>query len=359
MRFYLSESLKQLKHRKFKAFIIILSISIGISAFIGITSIGEGIRVSLIVQIAQSEDLSLIRVKAGYHDGITEFITDYKCEYIKEMSHVLHTCLYISDAYVLQTLDIYFRVIGVDLQDFRHVFNPTLQEGSWFAPNSSEVVLGHSIAQKFKIEKNLTINDNISAKIRIYESGGGYHDKDVNLTIKGIMMQTEQQLDDQNFDNLVFLDLSIAKENAEKTIYDGLLVKVIEPIFSLQVKDMITTDLGLSATCPQDEIVTVNNFMSLITMGLGFFSSITLLLGVLMIITITTITIYERTKEIGIMKALGASDLNIMQLILHECAILGVISGILGMIGGIFFAMVIDIVSKPLIGIFFVNGFYD
>ena len=116
-----------------------------------------------------------------------------------------------------------------------------------------------------------------------------------------------------------------------------------------RTKKIIKIQVGLSATCAQDEIAAINNFMFIVTLGLGFFSSITLILGMLMIITLTTISIYERTKEIGIMKALGASDLNIMQSVLYECGLLGLISGILGMIGSILFAMVLDVFSKPII----------
>jgi len=60
-------------------------------------------------------------------------------------------------------------------------------------------------------------------------------------------------------------------------------------------------------------------------------------------------SVYERRHEIGIAMAVGASQREVLTLILLECAVIGLIGGILGDALGIAFAWLIDAVGKPFI----------
>ena len=61
------------------------------------------------------------------------------------------------------------------------------------------------------------------------------------------------------------------------------------------------------------------------------------------------ISVYERAKEIGVSKALGASELDITKMFLHECLIIGVLGGILGDALGVIFSIAINIIGRPLL----------
>lgn len=346
---FFREAIKQLKYRKFKSFIIIFSITIGISAFIGITSIGEGIRVKIINEIEESEDLTLIKVTNGDDDGTTIYITYDDVNYIKKIDNVDSAFVFVQDDYVHEDLDVHFYAVGIDSEDMSDVFDVELDEGEWFKTNTNETVIGSDLAEKFETQKGIGLNDNFTAKIRIYEGGGGYHDNVITFIIKGILDSVDYELNEKNINNLLFFDLPIAKELNEESVYDGVIVKSEDPKYSIEIVEEIEDELDLDASCAQEEIETANNFANLITLVLGFFSSLTLILGAVLIISITTISVYQRTTEIGTMKALGASNRNIIKLIIFECAILGLISGVCGVIGGIFFAILIDIIGTPII----------
>jgi len=71
----------------------------------------------------------------------------------------------------------------------------------------------------------------------------------------------------------------------------------------------------------------ISRYISLFLMGIG---SISLVVASVSILNVMLMSVTERTKEIGIMKALGASQNDIMKIFLSESAILGIISSFIG-----------------------------
>ncbi|KQK27482.1 ABC transporter permease [Chryseobacterium aquaticum] len=83
--------------------------------------------------------------------------------------------------------------------------------------------------------------------------------------------------------------------------------------------------------------------MQLLTIIVG---TLTILAGVIAISNILLITVTERTKEIGIRRALGAKPSEVRNQILLESVVITLASGLLGFIFGIFLLMIIDIMTK-------------
>ena len=83
--------------------------------------------------------------------------------------------------------------------------------------------------------------------------------------------------------------------------------------------------------------------MQLLTIIVG---SLTILAGVIAISNILLITVKERTKEIGIRRALGAKPSEVRNQILLESVVITITSGLLGFIFGILLLMIIDIATK-------------
>lgn len=83
--------------------------------------------------------------------------------------------------------------------------------------------------------------------------------------------------------------------------------------------------------------------MQLLTITVG---TLTILAGVIAISNILLITVKERTKEIGIRRALGAKPAEVRNQILLESVVITLSSGILGFICGIFLLMILDLVTR-------------
>jgi len=337
---------RQLRRKKLRVFLIVLGIAIGVAAVIGVTSLGEGIRVQAVEQIKASHDLTTIEVSAGVEEGSVTLITESKIKAIEQEEHVLFVAPYVKDSYVTQN-NTYLAVKGIT-PEYRGIHSTLqLEQGNWFDENTSDapiqIVLGYDVAKRLSVTEDLGVGDEFVAKIRLYEAEGRPRDKSTVFEIVGVLESTGDE-----HDNQVFVDITKATEMDEKEVYDGLFVKVDDPAFAAFVRDKIA-GFGLTAQSAQDIIDEVNRLMVAVTLVLGFFSGISLVVGALMVVNTMIISVYERTKEIGLSKALGASDFDIMKMFLAECLIIGVLGGIFGDLLGIGFSMLIDIVGKPFL----------
>lgn len=334
-----SMAFKQLRMKKVRTLLILLGISVGVAAVIGVTSLGEGIRVNAVAEIQKSHDLTLIEVSPGVSNAGIILITDSKVHAIEPYGTIVSP--YVMDDYV--TLNkTYFEILGIttDYQDAKEL---ELETGSWFEEETYRIVLGSDIAEKFEKIEEIEIGDTIEARIRLYGIEGKPIDKDVEFTVAGILEPTGTQADDQSF-----IDINIATGIDEKDVYNGIIVKVDSANQAPGARAAIEKQ-GLTCYSAQDEIDSINKIMNAITLVLAFFSSISLIVGALMIINTMIVSVYERTREIGIAKAVGASQTDIIKIFLSECIIIGILGGLLGDLFGIIFSVLIDKIGKPLL----------
>lgn len=334
-----SMAFKQLRMKKVRTLLILLGISVGVAAVIGVTSLGEGIRVNAVAEIQKSHDLTLIEVSPGVSNAGIILITDSKVHAIEPYGTIVSP--YVMDDYV--TLNkTYFEVLGIttDYQDAKEL---ELETGSWFEEETYGIVLGSDIAEKFEKIEEIEIGDTIEARIRLYGIEGKPIDKDVEFIVVGILEPTGTQADDQSF-----IDINIATGIDEKDVYNGIIVKVDSANQAPDARAAIEKQ-GLACYSAQDEIDSINKIMKAITLVLAFFSSISLIVGALMIINTMIVSVYERTREIGIAKAVGASQTDIIKIFLSECIIIGILGGLLGDLFGIIFSVLIDKIGKPLL----------
>lgn len=93
---------------------------------------------------------------------------------------------------------------------------------------------------------------------------------------------------------------------------------------------------------------TLSKILGILTMAVGALGSISLLVGGIGIATIMTITVTERSSEIGLMVALGATRKSILALFLGEAVALSALGGIAGLVLGISLAQLIHFALPAL-----------
>lgn len=325
--------------KKLRTLLILLGIAVGVATVVAVVSFGEGLRINAVEEVQKSRDLTLIEVSPGLRENGLVLIGGSKVEEIKELGKL--TCPYVKDAYVSPSGS-YFELFGVQ-EDYRTANELELAEGSWFEGGQNQIVLGSDLWEKLEKTDGITVGTLLTSRLRLYGEDGKPLDKEVSFTPVGYLKPTGNDLDSG-----AFVSLEYAKELSKKEYYDGVLVKVESSSQVSETREQIEK-LGLASSSAQDEIDSVNRIMNGVTIVLAFFSGISLFVGGLMVISTMVVSVYERTREIGISKAIGASESDILRMFLAECLFIGAMGGILGDFLGVIFAALIDRIGRALL----------
>jgi MacB-like periplasmic core domain/FtsX-like permease family len=113
--------------------------------------------------------------------------------------------------------------------------------------------------------------------------------------------------------------------------YDSAVVRVTDPVELTQVREKIT-ELGFGSFSIIDELEQIRTVFLIIDSVLGLLGGISLLVASFGIANTMIMSILERTREIGIMKAIGAEDREIKLIFFVEAAVIGVLGGIMGVL---------------------------
>jgi len=139
--------------------------------------------------------------------------------------------------------------------------------------------------------------------------------------------------------------LTGARANPGRDGYQQGLVKVANADQVMAVEQEIIRQ-GFIAYSPRSTLQSLNVFFLVIQGVFGGIGAIALIVAAFGIANTMTMAIYERTREIGLMKALGASNRDVMSIFLAESGSIGLLGGIGGVMLGTGFGALIDLIAS-------------
>lgn len=340
---FLKLSARQLMTKRLRVALTVVGIAIGVAAVIGIVALGDGIRYQAIETIKAQSDLTLIEVHPKTTEGVTQFITDASLERLRSTPHVVAVAPVFTDSYTTKR-QTFLQVLAVRAEEIDRVVHLRYTEGRPFSPGQMEVVFGSALRDRLQKNEGIRMGDNFTALVREYDEQGMPHDKQVSLVLVGALGDRDDQ-----FDRTVLIDMETAAEiRGSGQMYDKAFLRVDEVDAVFSVVDQVTAQ-GLDATGAFEQIRTVNQFMDAVLIVFMLFALFALVVGGLMITTTMITSVYERTREIGISMAIGASENDVVRMVLYECLLIGIIGGIVGIVFGYLFTVVMNTVGKPFI----------
>lgn len=123
---------------------------------------------------------------------------------------------------------------------------------------------------------------------------------------------------------------AVRAETTEET-YGSLIVRVSNPARVREVQQAIR-QMGLATYSILDAAESLRRFFIIVDLFLGIFGSLALAVASLGIVNTLVMAILERRREIGIMKALGASDGDVKRLFFAEAGVMGLLGGLVGVL---------------------------
>ncbi len=125
----------------------------------------------------------------------------------------------------------------------------------------------------------------------------------------------------------------VRSSSSTKVTYPSLSVRAKSPS-QVEALEATIKDLGFNAFSLLDASKSLRTFFSVFDLLLGIFGSLALAVATLGIVNTLVMAILERRREIGVLKALGAADLDVQQLFFVEAGVMGFFGGIFGVVFG-------------------------
>ena len=365
----LTVCLRNLTRRKVRTALTVIGVVIGVCAIILMVSLGIGARESMMQMLQEWGDLTIINVY-NYGGGETK-LDDKAVSQIQAMEGVqIATPFYQNYEFNFRLksrngrYDSYTQIIGIYPEAFE-ALGYQLSEGTSFADSSKDysMVAGANVAYSFRDTKKKRNNyvdryqtdamgnpkkpfvdmmkDKLILYSEIYDNNGNLS-KTLEVTphITGIMVEDWNK--GWETSECIFMDINQMKaleaqcrklsgQKAPSTAvsYEDVRVKCVDAASVSGIQQAIT-DMGFQCSSMEDTRQYFDEQLTMIQTMLGGLAAISLFVAAIGIANTMVMSIYERTKEIGVMKVIGAELGSIRAMFLTESAMIGLIGGVVG-----------------------------
>lgn len=357
MKDYFILALRNLKHRGIRSWLTLLGIFIGVTAVVALIGLGSGLQAAVSAQFGISST-EIITVQAGGLNafgppgsGAVNKLTSGDVEAIERLSSVKVAIPRIIASGKMEYNDIVVfgvsasvpdgekRKVAYEVLDSEAEVGRLLKDG-----DTNKVILGYNFWKDDAIfgeavvpGKTVLIQDEKFVVVGILKKTG-------SLIFDNVVLMNEAPLRDlmdygDDVDVIAVQvkskeDMDRAKEDIEKLLRKRRDVKMGNEDFEVST--------------PEAMMETVNSVLGGVQAFIVIIASISILVGAIGIVNTMTTSVLERRKEIGIMKAIGATNFQVFLQFFFESGMLGFVGGLVGVVLGTLVAV---------LGVAGINGF--
>ena len=342
---------------KMRSILTMLGIIIGVAAVIALVSIGNGVKQDIQNSISSlGSNLLMVMPGAPRTPGVRPSqgsmkslqVSDYQA--ISKLDGVKAASPYTANSYVTiyQSKNWTTTVSGVS-SNFQDVNNWTMAEGRFISSKNVEnrervAVVGQTVV------KNLFAGeDPVGKEIRV---------KNIPFRVIGVLNSKGNGTMGNDQDDTIFIPYTTAMERVEGVDYLRMVYVVANDdngIDRLQsdIENLLRVRHGIKDTNLDDFNIqnmksimeTMEQTTGTLTLFLGAVAAISLVVGGIGIMNIMLVSVTERTREIGIRKALGATYFVIVTQFLIEAVVISLMGGLIGIALGIGASKLIGLAS--------------
>jgi ABC-type antimicrobial peptide transport system permease subunit len=316
-------SFTHLKERKLRASLTILGIIIGIASIIALVSQTAGISASITGTL---EKLGPTTIMVTSTNPRLLRLTDVEMFKIKEVPGVVEVIPITFDRVSIQVSGETQQItlIGINSINLNNLVGEVkLSEGIMYSDSIvPQAVIGSNIA------KNIGI---IIGQPLVAQRGNSF----ISVQVVGILSSYGASAF-LSVDDSIFIPIDAASSMFNKLSYDMVFVKaesvesvntVLEYLQAIYGNDIRTISVAQLSQ-------TVSSIISSLSLFLGGIAAISLSVAGVGIMNIMFVSVLERTREIGVLKAIGFKNRDVLFIFLSEAVIIGILGGILGVVAG-------------------------
>ncbi|MBN1152528.1 MAG: ABC transporter permease [Dehalococcoidia bacterium] len=335
---------------KLRSFLTVLGIVIGVGSVIALLAIGQGAQNQIISSI-ESLGANLVQISPGFSmsqggvrgAGSTQTLTLEDAIAIEEqVPHVINVAptLQSSAQLIAGSENTSASVIGTN-SAYRDAFNLELAYGAFFSDYDYDraakvVVLGSTVAEDLfgegfnPVGQTIKMNASIVRVIGVLEEKGAglmtNSDSSVFVPLTFVQQTSAQQRTAQG-DHIVS-SISLSLEDRQ---YSTEVSEAVSELLRTRHRLLPAAEDDFFILSTEELSQQVSSAMDVMVIFLGAIAAISLLVGGIGVMNIMLVSVLERTREIGIRKALGAQERTIWTQFLVEAALLTLIGGLIGM----------------------------
>ncbi len=364
--------LKNLRTRKGRTALTILGITIGVAGVIIIISLGAGAQSLILSQVTKlGSNLVVIQPGRVADSGapipglVITSLVESDADALRDKGRVPHALTVNANArgsatitYGNKNVDTTFMATD---SDYPKTTDFTMAAGQFFSAAESSgganvVVIGSEISKKLFEDSGVNpIGQVIKVKSSVGDNVGG-----VPLRVIGVIAERGRSAF-QNQDELIFMPLVVGQQqvlgihhlqfiyvkvddaaNSEQTVAD------INAILKQQHRILDDINIDFTVRRTDDALKMLSTITDALSLFLVSMAAISLVVGGIGILNIMMVTVAERTREIGLRKAVGATAKAIRNQFLLEASLLTGLGGIIGIIIGVLVSYLISLLMIQL-----------
>lgn len=335
-------STRMFRTRPMRTWLTILGISVGISTVVFLVSLGYGLQKILLERIVFNDALLSLTVTP------TSEALELTPERVKALSQIQGVKavapLAVSNGQVLfGEVNGTVEVRGADRQYFDYA-GVSAEKGELYTDKSTNAaVVSDAVLRLFGVEDPATVIGK-PITVKMFAFSGSEATGTLNIVSSTFRIAASVK-DTQN--SFMFIPLAGYSKLTTVNKYEQVQIHV-NSSQELEAVKSIVIERGYQVQSLQETINQANKIFQIFQIVLGLFGAVALIVSAIGMFNTMTVTLLERTNEIGIMRALGASKVSIRQLFLTEAIILGALGGLVGLGLGILGAEIINLIINRL-----------